>query len=164
MSSNAFAFVETHRSSLHRTPEDIKPFGLSAFLLHLKAMAPNPLQFRSQGLTTKGKVEIQFYTAFCKSPGFAGWLRNRLVSLTEAKWGPGQSSRIPLPVLSLAAGYNLSSPSASPRRGDDSRQDRPSNDSSHRSSMSSSAAWSDRLYGRRGSEGAILSSSLSRKT
>lgn len=151
-----------HSPDVDSSPEGIKPFALTAFLHHLKAMAPNPLQFRSKGLTTKGKVETEFYTAFCKSPGFAGWLRNRLVSLTEAKWGPGQASRIPLPVINQSGGHGAPSPTASPLRREDLMHNRVSNDSSHRSSISS-VGWSEIASGRRGSDGGVLSMTAHRR-
>lgn len=161
--SHNFAVAMTNCSfRYHSSPEGIKPFTLTAFLHHLKAMAPNPLQFRSKGLTTKGKVETEFYTAFCKSPGFAGWLRNRLVSLTEAKWGPGQASRIPIPVINQSTGFVTPSPTASPLRRAEFMNNRISNDSSHRSSTSS-IGWTESMLGRRGSDGGILSMTANRR-
>ena len=125
-------------------------------------MAPNPLQFRSKGLMTKGKVETEFYTSFCKSPGFAGWLRNRLVSLTEAKWGPGQASRIPIPVFTQSSGLGTPSPTITPLKREEIMHNRVSNDSSHRSSISS-IGWNENMAGRRGSDGAALSMTAHRR-
>jgi len=59
----------------------IKPFSLPAFLTHLKTRGPNPLAFRNRGLMTKARVESDFYTTFCMSPTFAGWLSSRVESL-----------------------------------------------------------------------------------
>lgn len=68
-----------------RSIEPIKPFTLPDFLAHLKATAPNPLHFRPQGLMPKGKVEIEFYTKFCSTPGFAEWQTQQLASLGSAR-------------------------------------------------------------------------------
>jgi hypothetical protein len=65
--------------------EGIRPFSLPDFLSHLKSTAPNPLRFRSQGLTMKGKVESEFYTSFCMSSAFAGWLEDKIDSLQAAR-------------------------------------------------------------------------------
>lgn len=65
--------------------ESFRPFSLPDFLVHLKSTAPNPLRFRSKGLTMKGKVEHEFYTAFCMSCAFAGWLEQRIDSMQAAR-------------------------------------------------------------------------------
>lgn len=59
----------------------VKPFSLPAFLTHLRNTGPNPLTFRTKGLSTKSRVESDFYAAFCMSPTFAGWLHAKLRSL-----------------------------------------------------------------------------------
>lgn len=59
----------------------IRPFSLPAFLTHLRTHGPNPLSFRTKGLSTKSRVENDFYAAFGMSPTFAGWLAARVDSL-----------------------------------------------------------------------------------
>lgn len=59
----------------------LKAFSIPSFLVHLKTRGPNPLLFRSRGLTSRARVESDFYTAFCMSPTFAGWLAARVNSL-----------------------------------------------------------------------------------
>ncbi len=51
---------------------------MAGFLAHLKANAPNPLQFRTKGLSGKSRSESDFYTAFCTGIGFAGWLKDKV--------------------------------------------------------------------------------------
>jgi hypothetical protein len=65
--------------------QGIRPFSLPDFLSHLKSTAPNPLRFRSKGLTLKGKVESDFYASFCMSNAFAGWLESKVDSLQAAR-------------------------------------------------------------------------------
>jgi hypothetical protein len=62
-------------------PATLKPFSLPAFLAHLRTHGPNPLAFRTKGLSSKARVESDFYAAFCMSPTFAGWLHARINSL-----------------------------------------------------------------------------------
>jgi hypothetical protein len=50
-------------------------------LQHLKALAPNPLQFRSKGLLSKGKVETEFYTTFCTAGSFMTWYQDYMAML-----------------------------------------------------------------------------------
>ena len=59
----------------------LKPFSLPSFLAHLKTRGPNPLSFRTRGLTSKSRVESDFYASFCMSATFAGWLAARVESL-----------------------------------------------------------------------------------
>lgn len=58
----------------------IKPWSIPNFLAHLKNHGPNPLQFKTKGLTTKSRVEHDFYASFCMSATFAGWLSGRIES------------------------------------------------------------------------------------
>lgn len=67
--------------SLSASGVGIKPFSIPAFLTHLKTKGPNPLTFRNRGLTSRTRVENDFYTSFCMSPTFAGWLASRVDSL-----------------------------------------------------------------------------------
>ncbi|KAJ9108801.1 hypothetical protein QFC21_000121 [Naganishia friedmannii] len=69
-------------SELHAA---IKPFSLPAFLQHLKALAPNPLQFRSKGLLSKNKVETEFYTTFCTAGSFMAWYQEYLASINAER-------------------------------------------------------------------------------
>jgi len=59
----------------------LKTFSLPGFLAHLRSHGPNPLAFRTKGLSTKSRVESDFYASFCMSPSFAGWLSARIDSL-----------------------------------------------------------------------------------
>jgi hypothetical protein len=59
----------------------LKAFSLPSFLSHLKTRGPNPLSFRTRGLTSRARVEGDFYASFCKSPTFAGWLAARVDSM-----------------------------------------------------------------------------------
>ncbi|KAK6909422.1 hypothetical protein I203_103440 [Kwoniella mangroviensis CBS 8507] len=59
----------------------IKPFSLPNFLTHLRNHGPNPLLFKTKGLSTKSRVENDFYASFCMSSSFAKWLENRVNSL-----------------------------------------------------------------------------------
>ncbi|WVW86151.1 hypothetical protein I302_108192 [Kwoniella bestiolae CBS 10118] len=59
----------------------IKPFSLPNFLTHLRNHGPNPLLFKTKGLSTKSRVENDFYASFCMSSSFAKWLENRVHSL-----------------------------------------------------------------------------------
>ncbi|KAL7418405.1 hypothetical protein Q5752_006863 [Cryptotrichosporon argae] len=59
----------------------VRPFSLPAFLAHLRATGPNPLAFRTKGLSTKTRVETDFYTAFCMGGCFAAWLAGRVDSV-----------------------------------------------------------------------------------
>lgn len=59
----------------------LKPFSLPAFVSHLKTKGPNPLSFKTKGLSTKSRVESDFYSSFCMSPCFASWLSARVESL-----------------------------------------------------------------------------------
>jgi hypothetical protein len=62
----------------------IKPFSLPTFLAHLRSTGPNPLAFKTKGLTMKSRVESDFYASFGMSPTFAGWLSSRIDSLGSA--------------------------------------------------------------------------------
>lgn len=62
----------------------IKPFSHPAFLDHLKTKGPNPLGFRTKGLTSKSRVEADFYSSFCMRGCFAGWLAARVHSASAA--------------------------------------------------------------------------------
>lgn len=73
----------------------LKPFSLPSFLTHLKTKGPNPLSFRSRGLTSRARVESDFYTAFCMSPTFAGWLATRVDSLGLAVAQQSNSLMVP---------------------------------------------------------------------
>jgi hypothetical protein len=66
------------------TTSAIKPFSLPSFLSHTKTHGPNPLQFRTKGLSTKSRVESDFYASFGMSATFAGWLAARIESLGVA--------------------------------------------------------------------------------
>lgn len=63
---------------------DIKPFSLPTFLAHLRSTGPNPLAFKTKGLTMKSRVEHDFYATFAMSASFAGWLSDRIDSLGSA--------------------------------------------------------------------------------
>lgn len=63
---------------------DIKPFSLPSFLAHLRSTGPNPLAFKTKGLTMKSRVEHDFYATFGMSPTFSGWLSGRIESLDSA--------------------------------------------------------------------------------
>jgi hypothetical protein len=95
-------------SSTASTIGSLKPFSIPAFVSHLKTKGPNPLSFRQKGLTTKSRVESDFYTTFCMSPTFAGWLSKRVESMGVA-FAAAQSSagvghrQINLSVPSLGA-------------------------------------------------------------
>jgi len=73
----------------------IKPFSLPAFLTHLRTHDPNPLSFRTKGLSTKARVEHDFYAAFGISATFAGWLAARVESLGLAV--AAQTSNLAVP-------------------------------------------------------------------
>ena len=62
----------------------MKAFSLPSFLSHLKTRGPNPLSFKSRGLISKARIESDFYTSFCMSPTFAGWLSSNVSSLDSA--------------------------------------------------------------------------------
>ncbi len=115
--------------------ESLRPFSLPDFLVHLKSTAPNPLRFRSKGLTLKGKVESDFYTSFCMSSAFAGWLEVRTDSLQAAR----ASSRL------AASAALMGSQTA--------KEGRVSEDWSNRSSSSSFGKASSAGMSRRGSVG-----------
>ena len=78
----------------------LKPFSIPDFLKHLKTRGPNPLSFKARGLTTKARVEADFYASFCMSPTFAGWLSSRVESLgiavaaAEVSGGVGGSGTV----------------------------------------------------------------------
>ncbi|OWZ36028.1 hypothetical protein C356_04888 [Cryptococcus neoformans c45] len=69
----------------------IRPFSLPTFLSHLRTSGPNPLLFKARGLTSKSRVENDFYASFCMSPGFAGWLAGRVDSLGAVLGGGANS-------------------------------------------------------------------------
>ena len=75
------AFLPSTPLIPHTGPGSIRPFSLPAFLNHLKKHGPNPLKFRTKGLSSKSRVENDFYASFCMSPTFAGWLSARMESL-----------------------------------------------------------------------------------
>jgi hypothetical protein len=90
--------------------QTIKPFSLPTFLTHLRNHGPNPLLFRTKGLSTKSRVESDFYASFCMSPTFAGWLHARIHSLGTAVAATAQNPSTPnLP------GYPSPSSPISPR-------------------------------------------------
>ncbi|OCF38214.1 hypothetical protein I316_00439 [Kwoniella heveanensis BCC8398] len=68
-------------SNATHTAGAIRPFSLPAFLSHLRNHGPNPLAFKTKGLSTKSRVENDFYASFCMSPTFARWLETRVDSL-----------------------------------------------------------------------------------
>ena len=70
----------------------VTPFSLSTFLHHLKALAPNPLQFRSKGLLSKGKVETEFYTTFCTVGCFMTWYQDHMNSVQARRGSVGSGS------------------------------------------------------------------------
>ena len=78
----------------------IKPFSLPAFLTHLRTTGPNPLSFRTKGLSTKSRVENDFYESFCRSASFPGWLNARMSSLGDAVAQRAALSAMP-PALNL---------------------------------------------------------------
>jgi len=82
----------------------IKPFSIPAFLTHLKTKGPNPLTFRNKGLTTRTRVENDFYTSFCMSPTFAGWLASRVDSLGLAVAAQSNTLSVPPPRHHLGRG------------------------------------------------------------
>ncbi|WWC91689.1 uncharacterized protein L201_006635 [Kwoniella dendrophila CBS 6074] len=59
----------------------IRPFSIPNFLTHLRNHGPNPLLFKTKGLSTKSRVENDFYASFCMSSTFARWLESRVDSL-----------------------------------------------------------------------------------
>ncbi|ORY33392.1 hypothetical protein BCR39DRAFT_519739 [Naematelia encephala] len=61
--------------------QPIKPFSLPSFLAHLRTHGPNPLAFKAKRLSTKARVENDFYASYCMSATFAGWLAGRVDSL-----------------------------------------------------------------------------------
>ncbi|WVF73087.1 hypothetical protein IAT40_007906 [Kwoniella sp. CBS 6097] len=71
----------TPSTSTTHTAGAIRPFSLPAFLSHLRNHGPNPLAFKTKGLSTKSRVENDFYASFCMSPTFARWLEARVDSL-----------------------------------------------------------------------------------
>jgi hypothetical protein len=71
-------------TSLQSSSPAIKPFSLPSFLAHLRSTGPNPLAFKTKGLTMKSRVEHDFYASFGMSPTFAGWLSGRIESLGSA--------------------------------------------------------------------------------
>ncbi|KAK8853233.1 hypothetical protein IAR55_003935 [Kwoniella newhampshirensis] len=77
--------VPTSPSTTQPTPSpsttSIRPFSLPAFLTHLRNHGPNPLAFKTKGLSTKSRVESDFYASFCMSATFARWLSARVDSL-----------------------------------------------------------------------------------
>jgi hypothetical protein len=73
---------------------DIKPFSLPSFLAHLRSTGPNPLAFKTKGLTMKSRVEHDFYATFAMSPTFAGWLSGRIESLGSAVRAQSHGSEI----------------------------------------------------------------------
>ncbi|WWC64585.1 uncharacterized protein I303_107196 [Kwoniella dejecticola CBS 10117] len=68
-------------SSAAHTAGAIRPFSLPNFLTHLRNHGPNPLLFKTKGLSTKSRVESDFYASFCMSSTFARWLEVRVNSL-----------------------------------------------------------------------------------
>ena len=82
--SPAPSFMSSPGVSTSSTTAFIRPFSLPAFLNHLKTHGPNPLAFKTKGLTSKARVENDFYASFCMSPTFAGWLASRVESLGMA--------------------------------------------------------------------------------
>ena len=95
----------------------IKPFSLPGFLSHVRTHGPNPLSFRTRGLSTKARVENDFYASFGMSPTFAGWLAARVESLglavaahTSTLVVPGTASpqRLARPVIGLGLNTSLS--------------------------------------------------------
>lgn len=82
--------TDTFFSCSSNTP--VTPFSLSAFLQHLKALAPNPLQFRSKGLLSKGKVETEFYTTFCTVGCFMTWYQDHMNSVQARRGSVGNGS------------------------------------------------------------------------
>nr|XP_031861745.1 uncharacterized protein CI109_002978 [Kwoniella shandongensis]KAA5528817.1 hypothetical protein CI109_002978 [Kwoniella shandongensis] len=68
-------------SNSHLGTTSIRPFSLPAFLTHLRNHGPNPLAFKTKGLSTKSRVESDFYASFCMSATFARWLAARVDSL-----------------------------------------------------------------------------------
>ena len=80
-SANSVNSASSHLSTSSNSLNSLKPFSLPAFLAHLKNHGPNPLSFRNKGLTTKTRVESDFYASFCMSATFAGWLAGRVESL-----------------------------------------------------------------------------------
>ncbi|WVR07677.1 hypothetical protein IAU60_004719 [Kwoniella sp. DSM 27419] len=95
-----------HTPSIGHTSGAIRPFSIPSFLSHLRNHGPNPLTFRTKGLSSKSRVESDFYASFCMSPTFAKWLEARVDSLgfalqTQSQTGntltvPGQLS-VPAP-------------------------------------------------------------------
>lgn len=72
--------VPTSSSALSNPYPQLKPWSIPNFLSHLKNHGPNPLTFRTKGLSTKSRVEHDFYASFCMSATFAGWLSGRIES------------------------------------------------------------------------------------
>ncbi|EIW72107.1 hypothetical protein TREMEDRAFT_41513 [Tremella mesenterica DSM 1558] len=93
--------------------ETLKPFSLPNFLTHLKSHGPNPLSFRTRGLSSKSRVEGDFYTSFCMSPTFAGWLSARV-----EKMGIAVANTRGDPILSTSGSWltHLAPPPSGVRR------------------------------------------------
>ncbi|WRT70225.1 uncharacterized protein IL334_007220 [Kwoniella shivajii] len=68
-------------ASTSHTAGAIRPFSLPNFLSHLRNHGPNPLLFKTKGLSMKSRVENDFYASFCMSSTFARWLEARVDSL-----------------------------------------------------------------------------------
>ncbi|WWC72010.1 uncharacterized protein I206_105969 [Kwoniella pini CBS 10737] len=68
-------------ASTSHTTGVIRPFSLPNFLNHLRNNGPNPLLFKTKGLSLKSRVENDFYASFCMSSTFARWLELRVNSL-----------------------------------------------------------------------------------
>jgi hypothetical protein len=87
---------------------DIKPFSLPSFLAHLRSTGPNPLAFKTKGLTMKSRVEHDFYATFGMSPTFSGWLSGRIESLDSAiraqSTGNSTEGRQPMGLFGLGHG------------------------------------------------------------
>jgi len=148
----------------------IKPFSLPAFLTHLRTHGPNPLLFRTKGLSTKARVENDFYAAFGMSASFAGWLGARVESLGLAV--AAQTSTLPVPsnvipqrprpVLGLGYGQSVKPAQISPEPTSESDTTRMSSDSSvgawrasEESSRDMDTPLAETYSGRRASEGAV---------
>lgn len=145
----------------------VKPFSLPAFLHHLKALAPNPLQFRSKGLVSKGKVETEFYTTFCTAGCFMTWYQNHMSSV-QAKRGFATGGTWPFLNWSPS---RIAEESRTSESGDSNRESRSScTADSHyvtpRSSVSSvpqSPAVDGHAAGRRANNGAFCTLSPQRR-
>jgi hypothetical protein len=106
-------YFQTLVPTLSSNNQDIKSFSLPAFLNQLK-IGPNPLSFRQKGLSSKTRVESDFYTRFCMSQTFSGWLSSKMISI-----GSVVNASRQLKVMTLPAVINMERTSSEVRLSSD---------------------------------------------